>query len=92
MTGAGTGAQARAEVTGAVHLARQAAAVRGYAPGAATAPLVVPFTVWARRRLRRAGVLRPARARDAVWGPAPAGAVTAGAHVLVVAGRLAARR
>ncbi|MFD7510212.1 HXXEE domain-containing protein [Streptomyces sp. NPDC059853] len=75
---------------GGVHLA-QAAAVRGYTPGSATAPLVViPFTVWARRRLRRAGVLRPARARDAAWGLALAGAVTAGAHA--VAGRLAARR
>ncbi|CAL9484248.1 hypothetical protein SUDANB171_03095 [Streptomyces sp. enrichment culture] len=76
-------------VHGVAHLA-QAAAVRGYTPGSVTAPLVViPFTLWARRRLRRAGVLRPARARDAVWGLALAAAVTAGAHA--VAGRIVPR-
>lgn len=38
------------------HLA-QSAVVRGYTPGVVTAPLVAgPFAVWARRRLRRAGV------------------------------------
>lgn len=53
---------------GLVHLA-QAAAVRGYAPGSATSPLlVVPFAVSACGRLRRAGVLRPARRRDVVAG------------------------
>ncbi|NBM15302.1 HXXEE domain-containing protein [Streptomyces sp. GC420] len=65
---------------GLVHLA-QAAAVRGYTPGSATSPLVVvPFTLWARHRLRRAGVLRRARVRDAALGLALAGAATAGAH------------
>ncbi|MFF5974726.1 HXXEE domain-containing protein [Streptomyces sp. NPDC012769] len=63
---------------GLVHLA-QAAAVRGWTPGSATSPLVVvPFTLWARGRLRRAGVLRPARVRDVVAGLA----VAAGATVL----------
>lgn len=35
----------------------QAALVRGYTPGVVTAPLVVlPYSVWAWRRLRAAGV------------------------------------
>ncbi|WP_425569479.1 HXXEE domain-containing protein [Nonomuraea salmonea] len=39
-----------------VHLA-QAALFRGYTPGVVTAPLVVlPYAVWAWRRLRAAGV------------------------------------
>ncbi len=67
---------------GLVHLA-QAAAVRSYTPGSATSPLVViPFTLWARGRLRDAGVLRPARPRDAVRGLALAAAATAGTHML----------
>ncbi|MFF2653626.1 HXXEE domain-containing protein [Streptomyces sp. NPDC058045] len=74
---------------GLVHLA-QAAAVRGYTPGSATSPLlVIPFTVWARHRLHRAGVLRPTRARDAVLALVAAGAVTTGAHL--AAHRLATR-
>ncbi|MDT9690942.1 HXXEE domain-containing protein [Streptomyces sp. P9(2023)] len=65
---------------GLVHLA-QAAAVRGYTPGSVTSPLiVVPFTLWARGRLRRAGVLRPTRARDLVGGLAVAAGVTVAAH------------
>ncbi|MCX5192670.1 HXXEE domain-containing protein [Streptomyces sp. NBC_00249] len=67
---------------GLVHLA-QAAATRGYTPGAVTSPLVVvPFTLWARGRLRRAGVLRPTRARELAAGLALAGAATAGAHAV----------
>lgn len=67
---------------GLVHLA-QAAATRGYTPGVATAPLVVvPFTLWARARLRRAGVLRPSGARGAARGLALAGAATVGAHLV----------
>ncbi len=67
---------------GLVHLA-QAAAVRGYTPGSATSPLlVVPFTLWARGRLRRAGVLRPTRPRDAVTGLALAAAATVVSHGL----------
>lgn len=67
---------------GVVHLA-QAAAVRGYTPGSVTSPLVViPFTLWARGRLRRAGVLRPTRPRDAVQGLAFAAAATVGAHAI----------
>ncbi|NRQ39248.1 HXXEE domain-containing protein [Nonomuraea sp. NN258] len=68
---------------GVVHLVL-AAATRGYTPGAATAPLVViPFSVWAWRRLKRAGV--PVRAPG---GPALAalplvlGGVHALAHLL----------
>ncbi|MFZ4301567.1 HXXEE domain-containing protein [Streptomyces cinereoruber] len=65
---------------GLVHLA-QAAAVRGRTPGSVTSPLVViPFSLWARGRLRRAGVLRPARARDAVAGLALAAGATVVAH------------
>ncbi|MFF4141986.1 HXXEE domain-containing protein [Streptomyces sp. NPDC001698] len=65
---------------GLVHLA-QAAAVRGYTPGSATSPvLVVPFTLWARARLRSAGVLRPTRPRDLVLGLGLAGAATVASH------------
>lgn len=67
---------------GLVHLA-QAAVVRGYTPGSVTTPLVVlPFTVWARSRLRAAGMLRPVRARDLVRALGLAAAATAGAHAL----------
>ncbi|MEU9235634.1 HXXEE domain-containing protein [Streptomyces subrutilus] len=67
---------------GLVHLA-QSAATRGYTPGVVTSPLVVvPFTLWARSRLAHAGVLRPARVRDAVTGLAFAGAATAAAHAV----------
>lgn len=59
-----------------VHLA-QAAALRGHTPGSVTSPLIVlpfvlPFAQWARRRQRRTGVLKPARARDIAMGPAVA--------------------
>ncbi|MFI1757647.1 HXXEE domain-containing protein [Streptomyces sp. NPDC020571] len=65
---------------GLVHLA-QAGLVRGYTPGSATSPLiVVPFTLWARRRLRRAGVLGATRPRDLAVGLGFAGAVTVAAH------------
>ncbi|MFE5598978.1 HXXEE domain-containing protein [Streptomyces coelicoflavus] len=67
---------------GLVHLA-QAGLVRGYTPGAATSPLiVVPFTLWARHRLRRAGVLRATRPRDLAVGLGFAGAATVGAHAV----------
>ncbi|MFF8731001.1 HXXEE domain-containing protein [Streptomyces sp. NPDC015171] len=67
---------------GLVHLA-QAAAVRGYTPGSVTTPLVVlPFTLWARGRLRRAGLLRPARPQDIWQGLAFAAAATAGTHTV----------
>ncbi|MER6582836.1 HXXEE domain-containing protein [Nonomuraea sp. NPDC001023] len=70
---------------GVVHLA-QAAATRGYTPGVATAPLVViPFSAWAWRRLRRAGVVA-APGRSAAFGlaalPLTVGAVHAAAHLL----------
>lgn len=64
------------------HLA-QAAAVRGYTPGSVTSPLVViPFTWWARGRLREARVLRPSRPRDAMCGSALAVAALAGTHAV----------
>ncbi|HEY9371246.1 HXXEE domain-containing protein [Streptomyces sp.] len=67
---------------GLVHLA-QAATVRGYTPGSATSPLlVVPFTLWARGRLRRAGVLRPTRARDVATGLAVAAGATVVSHAI----------
>lgn len=65
---------------GLVHLA-QAAATRGYTPGAVSSPLVVvPFALWARARLRRAGVSGPARVRDVAAGLGLAAVATAGAH------------
>ncbi|MFF0436865.1 HXXEE domain-containing protein [Streptomyces sp. NPDC004327] len=67
---------------GLVHLA-QAAAVRGVTPGSVTSPLlVIPFTLWARGRLRKAGVLRTVRARDAVAGLAVAAGATALSHAV----------
>ncbi|MDI3387344.1 HXXEE domain-containing protein [Streptomyces sp. B-S-A8] len=69
----------------------QAAVARGYTPGSATSPLlVVPFTLWARGRLRRAGVLRPTTARDAALSLGLAGVAAVGAHAAarkVLAGR-----
>src|SRR3712207_7417572 len=52
---------------------------RGYAPGVLTAPTVVaPFALWARRRLRRAGVtVAPTPPAVALLGPL----VVVGAHV-----------
>jgi hypothetical protein len=67
------------------HLA-QAAAVGGYAPGVVTAPVVVaPFSVWAWRRLRAAGI--PAElGRSSVWAmvllPVTLGAAHLAAHRL----------
>ncbi|MFB6770636.1 HXXEE domain-containing protein [Streptomyces sp. NPDC056337] len=67
---------------GLVHLA-QAGLVRGYTPGSVTSALiVVPFTLWARHRLRRAGVLRPARPRDLARGLGLAGASAVAAHTV----------
>ncbi|WP_324616668.1 HXXEE domain-containing protein [Streptomyces sp. NRRL F-5065] len=72
-----------------VHIG-QAAALRRYTPGSVTSPLVVvPFTLWARGRLRRAGVLRPTRPRDLVIALGGAGAVAVAAHA-VAQGLLAA--
>ncbi|MFD5099268.1 HXXEE domain-containing protein [Streptomyces albidochromogenes] len=79
---------------GLVHLA-QAAAVGRYTPGSVTSALtVVPFTLWARRRLRRAGVLLPARPGDAARSLAFAAVATAGAHAVArrVVGRSAGTR
>ncbi|MFH8408128.1 HXXEE domain-containing protein [Streptomyces sp. NPDC018019] len=74
---------------GLVHLA-QAAAVRGYTPGSATSPfIVVPYALWARGRLRRAGRLRPTDARSVAGGLAVAGAATVLSHA--VARRLVRR-
>ncbi|MFB4274734.1 HXXEE domain-containing protein [Nonomuraea sp. MTCD27] len=63
---------------GVVHLA-QAALVRGYTPGVVTAPVVViPYAVWAWRRLRRAGV--PVHTGRS--GPVALPLVLAGVHAL----------
>ncbi|WP_369203768.1 HXXEE domain-containing protein [Streptomyces sp. PU-14G] len=65
---------------GFVHLA-QAAATRSLTPGALTSPLVViPFTAWARGRLREQGILRPTRPRDAAAGALGAVAALAVSH------------
>lgn len=67
---------------GVTHLV-PSVAFRGYSPGVVTAPLVViPFSLWAHGRLRRAGVARPVRARDAVLGLAGAAAATVASHVV----------
>ncbi|GAA1434300.1 HXXEE domain-containing protein [Streptomyces thermospinosisporus] len=67
---------------GLVHLA-QAAAFRSYTPGSVTSSVVVvPYALWARGRLRRAGVLRPARPRDLATGLAFAGVAMAASHVI----------
>ncbi|MFE7599005.1 HXXEE domain-containing protein [Streptomyces sp. NPDC057494] len=74
---------------GLVHLA-QAAAVRDVTPGSVTSPLVViPFSLWARGRLRRAGVLRPVRLGGVVAGLAVAAGATVVSHA--VGSRIAAR-
>ncbi|MET9249044.1 HXXEE domain-containing protein [Nonomuraea sp. NPDC003709] len=64
---------------GVMHLA-QAAVTRGYTPGAVTAPVVViPFSVWAWRRLRAEGV--PVRTGASGWaGLAALPVVLAGVH------------
>lgn len=56
-----------------------AVVTRGYTPGVLTAPaLVVPFALWARSRLRRAGVpVTPTARAAALFGPL----VVVGAHV-----------
>ncbi|QFY08154.1 HXXEE domain-containing protein [Nonomuraea phyllanthi] len=66
---------------GVVHLA-QAAVARRYTPGLVTSPLVVlPFTAWAWRRLRTAGV--PVRAGESGRaGLAAFPAVAGGVHLL----------
>ncbi|GAB2877928.1 hypothetical protein GCM10027074_52560 [Streptomyces deserti] len=57
--------------------------MRGYTPGSVTsATVVIPFTLWARARLRRAGVLRPTRPRDVVLGLVTAGAAVAASHAV----------
>ncbi len=68
------------------HLA-SAAGVRGYAPGLVTAPLVAaPFSAWAIRRLKAAGVWRAASARDIIPGAALALALLGGSHALASSG------
>jgi hypothetical protein len=69
---------------GVGHVA-QAAAVRGYTPGAATSPLVViPFALWARGRLKRAGVMAAdgVKASDVLGGVAMTAGALAASHVL----------
>ncbi|GAA3554291.1 hypothetical protein GCM10022419_038350 [Nonomuraea rosea] len=66
---------------GVAHLA-QSAATRGYTPGVVTAPVVViPFSVWAWRRLRSAGV--PVSSGRSGWAAVAAlPALLGGVHVL----------
>lgn len=62
-----------------------AVATRGYTPGVVTAPLVVaPFSLWAWRRLRRAGVLEATRSTslELLALPVTLAAVHGLAHVL----------
>lgn len=67
---------------GLLHLA-QAAAARGYTPGSATSPvLVVPFTLWARGRLRRAGRLRPTTPGGVARGAVAAAGATVVSHAV----------
>jgi hypothetical protein len=67
---------------GLVHLA-QAAAARGYTPGSATSPvIVIPFALWARGRLRRAGIRTPVTVRRTLGGLAVAGAATVVSHAV----------
>ena len=64
----------------------QAAVAGGYVPGVVTAPVVVaPFSVWAWRRLRAAGIpaeLGPSSARAMVLVPVTLGAAHFAAHQL----------
>jgi hypothetical protein len=80
---------------GVTHLA-QAAITRGYTPGVVTAPVVViPFSVWAWRRLRAAGVTDgpgPSSLWAAAAVPMVLGGVHALAHVLTEPRRPAVRR
>ncbi|MFE3602502.1 HXXEE domain-containing protein [Streptomyces sp. NPDC059142] len=73
----------------ATHLA-QSAALRGYTPGVVTAPLVVaPFSLWAWRELRRAGVLGELDTRRALTSAALFPAAILGVHATAYAtGRL----
>ncbi|HUR07141.1 MAG TPA: HXXEE domain-containing protein [Nonomuraea sp.] len=66
---------------GVGHLA-QSAIARGYTPGVVTAPVVViPFTLWAWRRLKAAGV-PAASGRSALAGLAALPLVLGGVHAL----------
>ncbi|MER7367155.1 HXXEE domain-containing protein [Nonomuraea wenchangensis] len=76
---------------GAIHLA-QSALARGYTPGVVTAPVVViPYAVWAWRRLRAAGVPTGGTGRVGAAGlaalPLALGAVHGLAHLLTRTGR-----
>ncbi|QYC40482.1 hypothetical protein Nocox_14330 [Nonomuraea coxensis DSM 45129] len=76
---------------GVMHLA-QSALARGYTPGVVTAPVVViPYTVWAWRRLRAAGVATDGAGRSGAAGlaalPLVLGAVHGLAHLLTRARR-----
>lgn len=66
----------------------QTVAYGGYTPGVATAPTVVaPYSLWAWRRLKRAGVVR--RTSGGSWALWAMPAMVGGAHVV---GRLVERR
>ncbi|WP_203601518.1 HXXEE domain-containing protein [Streptomyces sp. SID9727] len=66
---------------GAVHLA-QSAAYGGYTPGVATSPtVVIPYSLWALRRLRAAGI-PVGGARDTAAGLVILPVAVAGAHAV----------
>jgi len=66
---------------GVVHLV-QSSAYRGYTPGVATAPaVVVPYSLWAVRRLKAAGI-RPGGAAVSAAASSLLPVIVAGAHVL----------
>jgi hypothetical protein len=72
-----------------------AAVVRGYAPGLVTAPLVAaPFSAWAIRRLKAAGVWRPLSADDIIPKSVLALTLLGGSHLLarILVGRKSALR
>lgn len=65
---------------GVTHLAGSLLA-RDYTPGVITAPvLVIPYALWARRQLARAGVWRPMSTADAALSLAVAGGLVAAAQ------------
>ncbi|QFZ22671.1 HXXEE domain-containing protein [Saccharothrix syringae] len=59
------------------------AVFRGYTPGVVTAPVVVaPFSVWAIRQLRRAGIRVHPSPRALIWFPVTVGAAHAIARLV----------
>lgn len=67
---------------GVSHIAGSVLA-RDYTPGVLTSPLiVVPYALWARRRLKRLGAWQPQRGRDVVLSLLAVGPLVIGAQVV----------